>query len=125
MDPKKNPEVLDRGVGLNRKSWNTSREQTTLVERNCPELELTQLEFESSEGRPRMSEFRIVGSPNPKPEKMKVVAEIELFRTNHTRPASSAWKYTKRGREVVGGTSKCGNAIGIRTRGLAIPTLTF
>ena len=56
---------------------------------------------------------------------MKVVAEIESFRTNHARPAGSAWKYTKRGHKVVGETSKCGNAIGIRTPGLAIPTLTF
>ena len=58
-------------------------------------------------------------------EKMKVVAEIEFFRTNHARPAGSAWKYTNWGHKVVGGTSKLVNAIGIRTCGLDIPTLDF
>ena len=60
------PKVLDQGVGSNRKSWDTSREQTTLAERFCPELELSQLECESSEGCPGMSDFRIAGSPKSK-----------------------------------------------------------
>ena len=53
-------------VRSNRKSWDTSREQTTLAERFCPELELSQLECESCEGRPRMPDFRIAGSPKSK-----------------------------------------------------------
>ena len=65
------------------------------------------------------------GRQNPKPQKMKVVAGIELFRTNHARPAGSAWKCPKRGHKVVGGTAEFVNAIGIRTHRLAIPTLAF
>ena len=58
--------AFNQGVGSNRKSWDTSRGQTTLAERFCPELELSQLECESSEGRPRMTDFRIAGSPKSK-----------------------------------------------------------
>ena len=103
------PEVLDRGVGSNRKSWDTSREQTTLAERFCPELELSQLDCESCEGLPRMPDFRIAGSPNRKSPKMKVVAEIEFFRTSHARPAGSAWKCPNGLNSAVGGTSDCRN----------------
>jgi hypothetical protein len=39
---------------------------TTLAERFCPELELSQLECESCEGRSRMSDLRIAGSPKSK-----------------------------------------------------------
>ena len=67
----------------------------------------------------------IFGTEIEKSMKMKVVAEIELFRTNHARPAGSAWKYTNCGHKVVGGTSKLVNAIGIRTHGLDIPTFDF
>ena len=55
--------MLDRGVGSNRKSWDTSREQTTLVERFCPELELSVPEVESAEGRSRRLDFRVAESP--------------------------------------------------------------
>ncbi len=51
---------------------------------------------------------QISGSPgrqNRKSMKVKVVAEIALFRTSHARPADSAWKCPNGSNFAVGGTS--------------------
>ena len=56
---------------------------------------------------------------------MKVGAEIEFFRTNHARPAGSAWKYTNCGHKVVGGTSDRRNPITIRPCSSDTPTSDF
>ena len=58
-------------------------------------------------------------------EKMKVVAEIEFFRTNHARPADSAWKCPNGLNSVVGGTSDCWNPITIRPCSSDTPTSDF
>ena len=60
---------------------------------------------------------RISGSPdrrNRKSTKMKVVAEIEFFRTSHARPTDSAWKCPNGLNFVVGGTSDCQNPTTVR-----------